>query len=305
MQKILSVVLSFVMVFSTTAICFANNKSDVFYDSDCNKIKSIVNQANDIIEVKLYVNGKLNQKAVVNLGTEEIFAEEYNTTNSSTTLKSSQSKVDSFTHNYLISDFMSPIEGAKNMGSEDNITKSHEISTKSALDTSSGFNILKTYRTDYLYRGNILKAETKTRAQELGKSYRYNKTEWNFTRGDLTSVVLGVAIATFGTWVTVAVLISLGLPIVGAKLIDGFKKSVCYTSFKVDTRVYCDNMYTANVSKTFNKVIVIGTEYNDDYYGYDIVSDFSSMAANKAAKAFNDKYITGNKPNLRLPITSL
>ncbi|WP_313527583.1 hypothetical protein [Anaerotignum sp.] len=304
MKKMLAIVLSFVVVFSTAATCFANNKSDVFYDSDGNKIKSIVNETNDIIEVKLYVNGKLNQKAIVNLGTEEIFAEEYET-NSSITLKSSQSKVDSLTHNYQISDFMSPIEDAKNMDSEDNITKLDEVSTKSALDTSSGFNILKTYRTDYLYRGNILKAETKTRAQELGKSYRYNKTEWNFTKGDLTSVVLGVAIATFGTWVTVAVLISLGLPIVGAKLIDGFKKSVCYTSFKVDTRVYCDNIYTANVSKTFNKVIVIGTEYNDDYYGYDIVSDFSSMAANKAAKAFNDKYITGNKPNLSLPITSL
>lgn len=304
MKKMLSVVLSFVMVFSIAATCFANNKSDVFYDSAGNKIKSIVNETNDIIEVKLYVNGKLNQKAIVNLGTEEIFAEEYET-NSSITLKSSQSKVDSLTHNYQISDFMTPIEDVKNMDSEDNIIKLDEISTKSALDTSSGFNILKTYRTDYLYRGNILKAETKTRAQELGKSYRYNKTEWNFTRGDLTSVVLGVAIATFGTWVTVAVLISLGLPIVGAKLIDGFKKSVCYTSFKVDTRVYCDNIYTANVSKTFNKVIVIGTEYNDDYYGYDIVSDFSSMAANKAAKAFNDKYITGNKPNLSLPITSL
>lgn len=47
------------------------------------------------------------------------------------------------------------------------------------------------------------------------------------------------------------------------------------------------------------------TYYADDMYGYDIVWSQSSYAASGCAKAFSDKYITGNYPDLKLPITSL
>ena len=303
MKKFTSFILVFAMVINMLAISVfaAEDSSEInhgFYggtyvDAAGNEIETEIQETDNQYIVKVYVNGILGSTTISDKTTWEATEITYE---EGTPLATTHDL-----HDYLeIVDEKIP-----------DVMPFGEIEETS----STSYSIINRYRTDYLYKGEILYADTKTAAYEPSIRNRHEETILNFTAGDGVGLVISVLCNAFTfTGFTVGTLIGLGLPVLGAKITDSFTRKVWKTDFVVKTKVYFDGIYTGLISKTYTDIMVSEitkpneereTYYIDDLYGYDIVWDQASNAASGCAVAFSDKYITGHNPDLRLPITSL
>ena len=123
-------------------------------------------------------------------------------------------------------------------------------------------------------------------------------------------MIVSVLLLHFGGEITIAALKDLGIATIAGVLVDSLNSEVCFTKYRVVTKVYFDDIFTVNAGKTYDKVIVNtaaagGYHYTTEYYGYDIVYDWASYCCSSGAVAFQDKYVTQRNPSLRLPITSI
>lgn len=299
MKKLIAMAVTFAMLLSLSVPAFAVGANDVihheiygntFIDAAGNEIESVVSETDTQYIVRLYVNGVLDSTTVSNKDTWE-----------TTVVSFENDGVAS--EEYDLHDYVELI-----------VDDPSSIAPNSDIETSSSYSISNRYRTDYLYQGDILYADTLTAAYEISTRNRHNETILNFSQGDAVGLVIAALCGAFGGTFGVGLAVSLGLPILGTKVVDGFTRSVWMTDFRVSTKVYFDGIYTGLIGQTYDEVLVSEmtdannvkhTYYADDMYGYDIVWSQSSYAASGCAVAFSDKYITGNNPNLRLPITSL
>lgn len=290
---------------------FSNNLGtpaleETFIDSAGDEIGTQIFEYENGYVVIILLNGAQNQVCISDRQTGDLYYREYD--NAGTSLFSNYTE-----EMYNISDFISLTDDTGLFEEE-----TPEISTMGALPIATGYNITNSYRTDYIYRGSILYGDTYTRAYEPSASNRYNGRYVTFTVGDGVGLVLAALVTAFtlpagATFIAVSTLVALGLPIAGAKVVEYFTSNVYYTTYNVSTKVYYSGIYTGLISQNYNKVLVAYTPtntgskvgYSDDYYGYNIISSNASYAASGCARAFNDKYITMNNPNLSLPITSL
>ena len=299
MIKLISFSLALVMMVNMCAInAFALESEpiihhdyvgDVFIDDDGNIIETKTSETATEYIVDQYINGELDNTVITDKETWEAVMTTYGDTEEISI--------------YNLHDFAEIIPDNGQIPAPNG-----------SIDWSSSYTISKDFNTDYLYKGQILKAQTLTAAYEPSISTRHNETILNFSKGDKVSLLVSLLLAAFGGAIGIGVAASIGLPVLAGKFTDGFTRPVWQTDLKVSTKVYFDNVYTGLISNTYREVIVseardangvLHTYYADDCYGYDIIMDSSSYAASGCAVAFVDKYITQNNPNLRLPITSL
>lgn len=299
MKKIIAMVVTFAMLFSLSAPAFAVEADsvthhgfygDTYVDAHGNEIESVISETDTQYIVKLYVNGILDSTTVSDKNTWEAMV-----------VSVENGEITSA--EYDLHDYVELI-----------VDDLPGVAPASEIETSTSYSISNRYRTDYLYQGDILYADTLTAAYEISTRNRHNETILNFSQGDAVGLIIAALCSAFGGTFGVGLAVSLGLPIIGTKVVDGFTRSVWMTDFRVSTKVYFDDIYTGLISQTYDEVIVSEmtdannvkhTYYADDMYGYDIIWSQSSYAASGCAVAFVDKYVTQNNPNLSLPITSL
>ena len=303
MKKFTSFTLAFAMVVNMLAVCvFAANDSpeinhgfygEIYVDTAGNEIETEIKETDNQYIVKVYVNDILDSTTISDKTTWEATEITYE-------------EEEPIATTYDLHDYLEIVyeetSGEMPLGEIENTS-------------STSYSIINRYRTDYLYKGDILYADTKTAAYEPSIQNRHQETILNFTAGDGVGLVISVLCNAFTfTGFTVGTLIGLGLPVLGTKVADSFTRKVWKTDFVVKTKVYFEGIYTGLISQTYTDVMVSEitkpnnereTYYVDDLYGYDIVWGQSSYAASGCAVAFSDKYITGHNPNLKLPITRL
>lgn len=182
------------------------------------------------------------------------------------------------------------------------------------FEPTYSYDIYKRIRTDYLYQGSIMYGDTYTMAHETSRADRYEGHTLQFSKGTAASVIynaLKVALKlAAGVTISQAMLVELGFEIAGGVLIDSITTTVCFTKYYVSTKVYFNGTLTVHANNTYSDIIVAAGAGGVDHYssgllGYDVVSSWASTCCSNGAVAFQDKYVTGNNPNLALPITSI
>lgn len=298
MKKIIAVVLACLMLFAVPLNVLAAMDIEQIdmvreasvYDIDGNLITSRSYITFNGCVVEIYVNGQLHDRATTNSSTNKIHVEMFDREGTTEVLE------------YDLSEYCAYVDEFGDEGS---------VSTNAAYTPTSSFTINGRVRTDYRYQNEILYGDTNTRFYEPSQATRHSVGQLNFSRGDLAAVVISAAMAILNCTLSIMFIVDQGVPIVAEKINDGFKKTVCYTTARVQTRVYFDGVYTAYITRDFNKTILLrdaetsAISLSTDYYGYDIVTSTASSAVSGSVLAFSDKYITCIRPNLALPITSI
>jgi len=295
-KKMMSLALAVVMCLSLCVPAFATDNINgtvqpeiraTVADENGNVISSVTRETDSDYIVEIYSGGYMSQKATTNKATKitelEMFDNQENIISEQT---------------YDLKEHVSPV------AQEDILAPMME------LEPTDSFDIYGRYRTDYTYNGSILYGDTYTMAHELSSSYRYESHMIQFSAGTAVGVVLSVLIAYYGGAITIATIGEIGLPTAAGVLVDYVRTTVCFTKYRVVTKVYFNGTYTVNAGNTYDKVLVAaGTggsmHYSTDYYGYDIINSWASYCCSSGVLAFRDKYVTGAKPNLSLPITSI
>lgn len=295
-KKVLSLSLVFVMMFSCVPAQAANIHDEnleakIFSGSIAEKtgseVTSVTEETDDQYITKIYVDNVLQQRAIADKNSTLTILEMYNE------------------------------NGNLESRSEYNLSKNVrdvDFSNKPALTAelipTDDFDIYNRYRTDYVYQGAIMYGDTYTMAHELSKNFRYEGHMLQFGLGTAVSLVVSALLLYFGGEITVEAIKELGIATAAGVLVDSLSSEVCFTKYRIVTRVYFNNIYTVNAGNTYDKVIVRAgaggnDHYTTGYYGYDIVSGWASYCCSNGAVAFQDKYITHTNPNLKLPLTSI
>jgi len=253
------------------------------------EITSITEETEDQYITEIYVDNILQQKAIANKNSAITILEMYD----------ENGELESRSE-YDLSENVHDV----------NVDLTSEPSPVAELNPTDDFDIYQRYRTDYLYQGRILYGDTYTMAHELSDRYRYESHTLIYGAGTAAGVIVSVLLLHFGGEITIAALKDLGIATIAGVLVDSLNSEVCFTKYRVVTKVYFDDIFTVNAGKTYDKVIVNtaaagGYHYTTEYYGYDIVYDWASYCCSSGAVAFQDKYVTQRNPSLRLPITSI
>lgn len=295
-KKVLSLLLVFAMMFSCVPAQAANSHDEnseatVFSGSIAERtgseVTSVTEETDDQYITKIYVDNVLQQRAVANKNSTLTILEMYDENGN---LESRDE--------YNLSENVSDVDFA------------NRPAQAAELIPTDDFDIYKRYRTDYLYQGAIMYGDTYTMAHELSESYRYEGHMLEFGAGTAAGLIVSALLLYFGGEITVAALRDLGISTSAGVLVDYLCSEVCFTKYRVVTKVYFDDIYTVNAGNTYDKVIVRAgaggnDHYTTGYYGYDIVSSWASYCCSSGAVAFQDKYVMQNNPNLRLPLTSI
>lgn len=295
-KKMLSLFLVFAMMFSCVPAQAANvhdeNSEAMVFSGNIeertgSEITSVTEETDDQYITEIYVDNALQQRAIANKNSTITILEMYDENGN---LESSSE--------YNLSENVSDVD------------YSNKPAPTAELIPTDDYDIYKRYRTDYLYQGAVMYGDTYTMAHELSESYRYEGHMLEFGAGTAVGLVVSALLLYFGGEITVAALRDLGISTSAGVLVDYLRSEVCFTKYRVVTKVYFDDIYTVNAGNTYDKVIVSAgaggnDHYTTGYYGYDIVSSWASTCCSNGAIAFHDKYVTGNNPNLALPITSI
>ena len=183
---------------------------------------------------------------------------------------------------------------------------------------STSFKHYKTYNTDYIYLGNILKGDGYYR--RLAGYDEYNRSSYTFQKGaalaSIFTILGGIYSFLTGTTQIAALAGGMGISIIGSALGMDWNLDACVRSF--DFQIQCRMEYN-NSTKIMSQI----TRKLEYLYGYDefieadsyvfdsfsygspnqAVNAYCSEAVGYGAAAFSAKYITGNYPNLVLPVS--
>ena len=300
MKKVLSFVLTVVMVMSMSVTAFAAGNDvkiqkfeSTIIDKNGEELTSVVQETKDSYIIEIYCDGTLDHRVTTDKQTGKAILDTYR----------NDKKVSR--QNYDLKEHLKAI--ALDMETENFVPS---IEPLAELFPTKEFNIVKSYRTDYVYNGKILYGNTKTMASELSSSNRYEGHMLQFSKGTAVGLVVSALLAAYGGAITVTVLAELGIPVAAGVLVDTISQKVCFTKYRVVTKVWFDNIHTVYAGKTYDKVLVTaaaggGVHYSTGYYGYDIIDSWASTCCSSGAVAFSDKYITGHNKNLQLPVTSI
>lgn len=201
-------------------------------------------------------------------------------------------------------------------------TNSEAMTTSSSggdpIPGSTSFKFYKSYNTDYVYLGNILKGDGYYR--RLAGYDEYNRASYTFQKGatlaSIFTILGGVFSFLTGTTQIAALAGGMGISIIGSALGMDWNLDACVRSF--DFEFQCRMKYN-NSTKTMSEI----TRQLEYLYGYDefieaesyvfdsfsygspeqAVNSHCSEAVGYGAAAFSAKYITGNYPNLVLPVS--
>lgn len=317
-KRIIALLLVFVMVITTTT-AFASESSDksdnsvTFIDDLGNEYRlSSFKDGNQITAIQTTMDGELVAKSVLDCSTGEI----ENTVSTSLQVAAATSEIHTDTFNGFTT-FTTNINDY--IVDENNLSTTRSKSFDSSFYDSS-YIYKGTGKTDFLYKGKILEGKYYYRA--TGYYTEQNRVSCKFVRGALITAITTVLtkVLTGNGLITAAVLaksllsdygISIAQdciqgdfsPVVSIRSYDvkykaTMKPSSTYVDMCVIDRVI-DYVYS-NLDGKINREYVDMISYTTSD---EAIWGGCSEALGYAAYAFEAKYITQNRPNLKLPVS--
>lgn len=187
-----------------------------------------------------------------------------------------------------------------------------------SIPGSTTFKFHKTYNSDYIYQGEILKGDGYYR--RLSGYDEYNRSSYSFQRGATIAAIFTIlgGVYSFLTGTTQILVLAggMGISVIGSALGMDWNLNACVRSF--DFQFQCRMVYN-NSTKTMSQI----TRQLEYLYGYDefidaesyvfdsfsysspeqAVGAYCSEAVGYGAAAFNAKYISCSYPTLVLPVS--
>lgn len=183
---------------------------------------------------------------------------------------------------------------------------------------STTYKYYKTYNTDYIYLGEILKGDGYYR--KLSGYDEYNRASYAFQKGVTIAAIFtilgGVYSFLTGTVDILTLAGGMGISVIGSAIGMDWNLNACVRSF--DFQFQCRMVYNGS-TKTMSQIAhqleylygydeVLETDsYVFDSFSYSspeqAVSAHCSEAVGYGAAAFNAKYIMGTYPTLVLPVS--
>lgn len=187
-----------------------------------------------------------------------------------------------------------------------------------SIPGSTTFKFYKTYNSDYVYQGEILKGDGYYR--RLSGYDEYNRASYAFQKGAAIAVIFTILGGVYSMVTSTSTILDLaggmGISIIGAALGMDWNLNACVRSF--DFQFQCRMVYNGS-TKTMSQI----TRQLEYLYGYDdfidaesyvfdsfsygspeqAVSAHCSEAVGYGAAAFNAKYISCSYPTLVLPVS--
>lgn len=331
MKKFLSILLCFVMVFTMSSTAFAANNTvsiddsissftsesgDDYYTESYNFVDSVGETYKVVFEKTAAKTTTILYDSRDSFVSESEWitgSDDITTTFATPTAAKSSASTTADTVN--ISDLVVN-DSALNIVTTKSINAAR--SGGDSIPGSTAYTFYKTYNTDYVYLGNILKGNAYYK--KVGTYTEYNRMSYAFQRSIALTTVLtligGVYSFITGTYQVLVLAGGMGISFAGGLLTTAWNVDCSVRSYPFDFRC----LMTYNGSSVVMSQIRRNLEYlygKDTYSGNEsyVFDDFSysdptqavggycSEAVGYAAKAFSIKYITGSDPSLSLPVT--